>query len=142
MREILFRGKRTDNGEFVSGYLTQRPSAIQYGAHYSPWFIDTPPSDPEDSSVFYNVDGATVGQFTGLTDKNGEKIFEGDIVRTHMHNGRYYEEITGVITYVKNHMGFGIHNISAVEIDFIDAFHHRLEVLGNVFDNRELLEGE
>lgn len=61
MREILFRGKQTTDGEWITGYLVS-------ASHIGDW-VEANPVDP-----------ATVGQFTGLTDKNGKKIFEGDIV--------------------------------------------------------------
>ena len=92
MREILFRGKREDNGEWIEGYLVRRPSAIQVSDRSSPWAIDRPPADPDDSGEVCFVDGNTVGQFTGLTDKNGMRIFEGDVVL-------YKDDERGVITY-------------------------------------------
>lgn len=80
MREILFKAKRLDNGEWVEGYLVKYPSAIQVG-DCSPWYIQVPPVDPDDSGGKYNVDPSTVCEYTGLTDKNGKKVFVGDIIK-------------------------------------------------------------
>lgn len=81
MKEILFKAKRLDNGDWVEGYLVRHPSASQIGDDYSTWYIHVPPTDPDDSGGVFNVDPSTVSQYTGLTDKNGKKVFVGDIVR-------------------------------------------------------------
>lgn len=70
MREILFRGKRIDNGEWVEGFYVYRPD----GKHLIYW----KPFDDAKQNTYHIVTPETVGQFTGLTDKNGVKIFEGD----------------------------------------------------------------
>ena len=100
MREILFKAKRLSDGEWVEGYLVKYPSAIQVG-DCSPWYIQVPPVDPDDSGGKYNVDPSTVCEWTGLKDKNGKRIFEGDILsyncgdgddeprEVHFMNGRF-----------------------------------------------------
>ena len=151
MREILFRGKRTDNDEWAEGYLTRRPSAIQYETHYSPWFIDTPPSDPDDSGGFYNVKKETVGQFTGLTDKNGTRIFEGDIVRADSYIfSVQYGKCGGVPNAeAYGYMGFYLEAVSegtkicvryGLRNDI--CYFTDIAVIGNIHDNPELLSNE
>ena len=100
MREILFRGKRVDNGEWVKG---------AYGKHtsFDEMIMDRPyPTINGDLSAlnFWVVDPTTVGQYTGLTDKNGVKIFEGDIVREKYFNDFYI----GKVVFNKKTAGFEV----------------------------------
>ena len=94
MREILFRGfhpcdgpdtivvdREKIEGRWVEGYIVRHPSAIQIGNDYSPWYIHVPPVDPDDNGGVFDVLSSTVGQYTGLKDKNGKRIFEGDILK-------------------------------------------------------------
>jgi uncharacterized phage protein (TIGR01671 family) len=94
MREILFRAKRKDTGEWVEGFYFESFTEIPY--------IMTLHDHILGMTEFYEVDPATVGQFTGLLDKNGKRIFEGDIVKAHDAYKQYSEpnhEFTGAVEF-------------------------------------------
>ena len=140
MREILFRGKRVDNGEWVYGYYAHLPSAA--GAAD---IIYVPASDPDDSNHTVFVDPETIGQFTGLTDKNGVKIFEGDIVRF-KHDGDFGEKIyyrNYAVEFINTYVTYGLRlRNRSIHFPFKQgtASQHDAEVIGNIYDNPELIE--
>lgn len=132
MREILFRGKHTRTGEWVEGLLWKN----KYRS--DKFFISCFP-DKDDNEEAFIVFPETVGQYTGLTDKNGKKIFEGDIVK--------YDDLTGIINYffgcycVKtNKPDWRNRNNPAIDIVF-NEYPNEIKVIGNIHDNPELLEG-
>ena len=133
MREILFRGKRTDNGEWIEGY-----AAMSGGT-----FIICDNGLTYGGFIVYEVIPETVGQYTGLTDKNGVKIFEGDIVRYGTNTNRAdNKEIHEVVFETRGGSGyFGI-RISEIETwNFcLEVPAKFMEVIGNVHDNPELLK--
>ena len=130
MCEILFRGKRADNGEWVFGSYV-----IQYGAHeiYLPDGVDS-------ENVFdrYHVIPETVVQYTGLTDKNGRKIFEGDIIKCKVYEMNGYRVRRGVVEY--HGVGF-IMNLDPNSWYDQKNISFDCEVIGNIYDNPELLKG-
>lgn len=143
MRKILFRGKRTDNGEWVCGYyvLRKRPYFKDKGADFEHIICDNLVIDDFNDKQFvdtipitYSVDPETVGQYTGLTDTNDNKIFEGDIVWYD------YEEERGIIQWDNDTARFII-TCSTFTVDFDNVYGCELEIVGNVYDDPELLKG-
>lgn len=125
-REILFRGKRTDNGEWVEGYLCEchHKDTGKYDYAIQEMF--------ENGYIMHEVIPETVGQYTGLTDKNGKKIFEGDICK---HRSNYSgNTVISVVTYTDGHFLALVCENSGFELS------EKLEVIGNIHDNPELLE--
>ena len=134
MREILFRGKRVDNGEWVYGLLCR--------------VGDTYANIVEKSTeVMCAVLTNTIGQSTGLTDKNGKKIFEGDIIHLEysqvFFGGVYFGEYTAEVSYKEGcFVTDGINNGDEIETPLSGFDNDELEIIGNIHDNPELLGGE
>jgi uncharacterized phage protein (TIGR01671 family) len=95
----------------------------------------------------YNVDPDTVGQFTGLRDKNGKKIYEGDVVR-HPYVDPIFRDLVeskdgeGVTSEIVFHDGAFVVKYNENDFIYLDAFTRRVavEVIGNIYDNPELLD--
>ena len=154
MREILFRGKRLDNGEWVYGSFIQ--------VEHEDGSFTTAIFQKKDAGGDAEVSPATVGQYNGLTDKNGVNIFEGDIVDLFGMKGKIVQECGS----------FGIGFMKTIDYDLLESqipfnnsanfcFNdnfislwevfwnyeqddnplYEVEVIGNIHDNPELLEG-
>lgn len=127
-REIKFRGKRVDTGEWVYGSLMQWENGQTVI-----WV-----SNPMDSNVLmkYAVDPDTVGQYTGLKDMNGQDVYEGDLLRTSEGNIMIAEWVgSGIVTRCLTPTYDGMMNTNR------HAFPVS-EKIGNIHDNPELLEEE
>lgn len=138
MREILFRGKRVDNGEWVEGgYI---PLDVESGYTYivEPYnYASTLPALEVIKNNAILVLPETVGLFTGLTDKNGKKIFNGDIVK-HYHDKKSPESYSvGVIFYDEDHFRWKIIIENGIYCIGKDCVY---EITGNIYDNPELIK--
>lgn len=127
MRTIKFRGKRLDNGEWVTGYVLFSKDNNEA--------VIAKLTDTE--SVCENVDPSTVGQFTGLLDKNGKEIYEGDIVILrrgvkNISNTQTIEWCSHASSFVRVIDGMDAHFISEADMGLY-------EVIGNIHDNPELM---
>ncbi len=119
MREILFRGKRSDTGEWIEGYFGQSVDSFiiqDYGLVAGHFQV-------------FKVIPETLSQYTGMADKNGRKIFERDLLKDS--NGFIYEVyFDGGCFMIK----YGLRS------NTFATTHQILEVVGNIYDNPELLE--
>ena len=139
MREILFRAKWIDNGEWVEGF----PFLMCWDG-CEMWCIGVNPLSANDYSEiigqnvdWFFIDPETICQYTGLKDKNGNRIWENDIVRikNSMDEGIGNIEFYGGMWYVDGEPSNSLHDI----VEYDDG---ELEVIGNIFDTPELLKGE
>ena len=145
-REIIFRGKRCSDGEWVYGFYVESKYSWQGHKPNRSWIVLNAMSNGGFFSVLgrYAVKDDTVGQFTGMTDKKGVKIFEGDIVEVCDFTSAYASKYQGVVR-----MYCGLWCVEYEDSVFGMIFHPRLffddfadrktEVIGNIHDNPELL---
>lgn len=126
MREILFRAKDKYN-EWVYGdvIFKDAPLIVQHN---------------KNSSEVHTIFEDTLGQYSGVLDSNGEKIFEGDILKM-TYAGKYLGGVNGIAEVVFQDGKFGVIWGWHKELVALDGFANtKIEVIGNVFDNSELLE--
>lgn len=130
MREILFKAKRKDNGEWIEGYYLKRYDLLGNEEHlifhadsYTVW-------------EYAEIDPETLCEFTGRCDKNGKRIWENDILMAHLDES-HPEDVTyetvewGVAEWVT-------HEANSVDRQYLDEFDLKhFEVVGNIFDNKE-----
>lgn len=140
MRDILFRGKRIDNGEWVDGVYYKQTEYYGESCERCCIIVSTEDLSFDQDLEFYEVDPETVGQYTGLTDKNGKKIFEYDIVKLGHDVGLVeYSELFGKYIVVYNQLSG---NWFDFESDDCSPLSMECEVIGNTIDSPELLKGE
>ena len=143
MREILFRGKSIMRGDWIYGYLNQHRGNIRYDCDCEPiadgcYYINDWQAKIDNGMYGqdYKVDPETVGQFTGLTDRNGVKIFEGDVIE-------YTDgcnDWLGAVKYDSDDAQFVVRFIGGDVESFDNLYSGDCEVIGNIYDNQELLE--
>lgn len=146
MREIIFKAKRVDNGEWAEGLIT-----IMWGQYHI--------KSPDDENTAYPIDTDTICQFTGMTDKNGNKIWGNDILRGHGNPddlakvvlGQFYIIDVETLEKVESVIGWHTEVIETDVISKVEPFclpmpltkfyidRSEFEVIGNIFDNPKLI---
>lgn len=138
-RDIKFRGKRSENGEWVYGNLV----LTAYGCYIIPQNIYA------DSMPQFSVDPKTVGQFTGFREKYGKEIFEGDIFQTDNYPLTKEDGYVGVVEYDHDRFwgvkrlkaGADVRGISDGMADgLLEFVDESIEVIGNIYEDQVLLE--
>lgn len=148
MREILFRGKSVNGIGWIEGSLRVTTIQPADGASFKKYEIEDTTCGvyPNDfmSGICEIVDPETVGQFTGLTDKNGKKIFEGDIVAQNWYDhDEPSDDSFGEVVFCEYDCSFSVMDVGKdgiVPLGRCHAYHWEAEVIGNIHDNPELLE--
>ena len=151
MREILFRGKQVYSGEWLYGMPDNEDCSADFPCISPSRNYHTKDTFPLD----WEVDPATVGQFTGLYDKNGRKIFEGDIVE--YNDG--FDYFKGEVVFENGAFGVGSYEVIGFSSGYCDNFANLWQlfwnqevideaelyycvVIGNIHDNPELMEAQ
>lgn len=130
-REILFKAKRTDNGEWVEGYYVKyQPCASR--PEYVHGIV------PTYASALYmiKIDPDTLCQYTGLTDKNDKRIWENDIIRTFENDSK--DTLINIVKFIDGCFKVFKKHYLPMNLDCYEK--SDLESIGNIFDNLDLLD--
>lgn len=147
MREILFRAKQKDKGNWVEGYYIRQDETTycfkedyerhpENTKHYIVFDMPTDWGLPN-RHLMAEIDPETICQYTGLKDKNGNRIWENDIIKHEIS-----DTIGTVKWYQEDYVGWCVDDTIIDEQQFTDEMWNECEVIGNIFDNPELLKGE
>lgn len=136
MREILFKAKRVDNGEWVEGYYRRIP-CMGWHEHY------IMPQNPKNRMEQYEIDESTLCQYTGLANKNCEKIWENDIVEFNDMKFTGFDffptPVWGIVHWDCEGACFRVEY--SMYVGSGEAIRN-CKTIGNIFDNPDLIEGE
>lgn len=149
MRTIKFRGKRLKDGKWIFGNLADYSMKVFNTTIEKKIIFGNIVSFATDNFGFVvddcAVDPDTIGQFTGLLDKNGKEIYEGDIITV---NGLYprvvlWDKMTWALMPAEYYHDkyFWVMNLQHPDLDWWEQFADEFEIIGNIYDNPELLKG-
>ena len=145
MREILFRGKRMDNGEWVEGWYQPETTIKHWDGRQETIGFTITYKVEEGFLEDTLVDQSTVGQYTGLKDKNGKRIFEGDIVAQNWYDyDEPRDDSFGKVVFCEYDCSFSVMDVNKdgfMPLGRCGSYHWEVEVIGNIHDNPELLKG-
>ena len=145
-REILFRGKRCSDGKWVYGFYVESKQSWQGHKPHRSWIVPNAISNGGFFNILgrYAVKDDTVGQFTGMTDKHGLKVFEGDIVEVYDFTSAYASKYRGVVkmyccSWCVEYEDSILDMVAHPRLFFDDFADRKTEVIGNIHDHSELL---
>lgn len=145
MREIKFRGK-SDN-EWIYGMLlkTDKEDYGEHGDKHYDCEIQTEEEEYGQYNKYYITDNNTIGQYTGLKDKSGVEIYEGDILQINYKYKGKVDNIIALVKYSEKYAQFiivGTREVRHEAEELGDYVDDDIEVIGNIYDNPELIEKE